>query len=49
MHTGFPLLYHVKFSRDLTQVTEQGGFITWIRHSGPLRFVDILFIENYMQ
>lgn len=46
MHTGFSLLYHVKFSRDLTQVTEPGRFNLWIRHFGSLRFVDIFRI-NY--
>lgn len=52
MHTGFPLLYHVKFSRDLicTQETEQGRFDTWIRHFEPLRFVDIFILRKlYMQ
>lgn len=45
MHTGFSLLYHVKFSRDLTQVTEPGRFNLWIRPFGSLRFVDIFRIK----
>lgn len=45
MHTGFSLLYHVKFSRDLTQGTEPGRFNLWIRPFGSLRFVDIFRIK----
>lgn len=43
MHTGFSLVYHVKFSRDPTQVTKRGRLNTWIRHFGSLRFVDIFY------
>lgn len=39
-HTGFPLIYQGKFSRDVTQLTEQGIFDAWNRHFESLRFVE---------
>lgn len=39
-HTGFPLIYQVNFSRDVTQLTEHGIFDARNRHFESLRFVE---------